>query len=68
MQINVSLAPVKCAQKPKSKKDISFINNSFILTGLTITELVQYSSEPYSYTITPAVFENNKRKCLIRTR
>lgn len=61
MQINVSLAPVKCAQKPKFKKDISFINNSFILTGLTITELVQYSSEPYSYTITPAVFENNIR-------
>lgn len=61
MQINVSLAPITCAQKPQSKKEISFINSSFITTGLTITELVEYSSEPYSYTITPAVFENNKR-------
>jgi hypothetical protein len=61
MQINVSLAPIKCKQKPQTKKEITFINKSFITTGLTITELIEYSSEPYSYTITPAIFNENKR-------
>jgi hypothetical protein len=61
MHFNVSVAPITCAQKPKSKEKISYINNSFISTGLTITELVKYSSEPFSYTITPAVFDKNKR-------
>lgn len=61
MQINVSIAPIACKQKPQTKKEISFINNSFITTGLTITELVEYSSSPYSYTITPAIFDKNNR-------
>jgi hypothetical protein len=59
----VTIDPTRQLGKPPKSKINVIHNNLNIVTGLTINEMLTYTTSPYSYTISPAIFngarENN---------
>ena len=54
---SITLDPKPQKSKPQGKIEIARINNSLrTITGLTITEISEILTQPYSYTWSPAIF------------
>lgn len=58
---NVTISRIPYDHKPEIEKEVEQLQSSFIYSGMTFNQLVEHSVQPYSYTIAPAVFQNNYR-------
>ncbi|HEY5588771.1 MAG TPA: hypothetical protein VIK86_07435, partial [Candidatus Paceibacterota bacterium] len=59
-KIYFSFAPIPWTRKPFTE-EVGYISNEMVATGATQTTLMQIAEPPYSYSVTPAIF-NGKRK------
>jgi hypothetical protein len=56
----VTIDPTRQLEKPQKSKINVIHNNLNIVTGLTINEMLTYTTSPYSYTISPAIFNGSR--------
>lgn len=57
---SVSISPMQFDRKPENS-EVPQIQSKFVYSGMTYNQLIEHSSQPYSYTIAPAVFKSNNR-------
>lgn len=55
---NFSVTPVKIRKKP-TDSHVGYLKKHMITSGVTFTELVEYTNSPYSYTFSPSTFSGS---------